>query len=215
MNMVTDRLPYRFTLPLIFVLFIVTIAGVSCSHSQQQARILSDAERIAGEYPDSALTLLDGIEPSELTIDSLKARYHLLKASIHDSQGHLMLSDSLITYSADYHKDKDLSKAVCSATLAALYDFWIRGEEHAILRLDSVANRADLPDSLAIFPLRKRTYWNTKIFDVKGNRSNLKRLISIDRDSSWRHLYNYWLYTDYLFNGQNDSSIIILNELID
>lgn len=215
LNMIITKLRYRYPFMLILVASIVAITGVSCSNSQQQAKILLDAERIAYDYPDSALTLLDEIDPSELVIDSLKARYHLIKALIHDEQGHLMLSDSLIAYSADYYKNKDLNKAVYSETLSALYDYWIGGDRLAILRLDSLSNLAGLPDSLVIFPLRKRAYWSTKIFDVKGNRPAIKRLISIDNDSSWQQQYNYWLYTDYLFDGPNDSALIVLNNLID
>lgn len=213
--MVTKKLSYRFTLPLIFVAFIVSIFGVSCSRTQRQAKILSDAERIAYDYPDSALSMLDLIEPSELSADSLRARYYLTKASIHDSQGHLRLSDSLIRYSADYYRDKDLNRAVRSAALSALYDYWVIGDRNAIRQLDSLANLAGLPDSLAIFPLRKRAYWSTKLFDEDGNRPVIKRLISIDRDSASQQLYKYWLYIDYLFEGQNDSSLILLDSLID
>ncbi|MDE6187767.1 MAG: LuxR C-terminal-related transcriptional regulator, partial [Duncaniella sp.] len=57
--------------------------------------------------------------------------------------------------------------------------------------------------------------WSTKLFDEDGNRPVIKRLISIDRDSASQELYKYWLYIDYLFEGRNDSSLIILDELID
>lgn len=182
---------------------------------QRQAQILSDAERIAYEYPDSALSMLDIIEPFDLSVDSLKTQYYLIKASINDNLGHLRLSDSLIRYSADYYKDKDINRAVRSATLSALYDYWVSGNRNAIKQLDSLANLINLPDSIAVFPLRKRVYWSTKIFDEKGNRPIIKRLISIDKDSTSQQLYKFWLYTDYLFEGQNDSSLIVLNELID
>ena len=186
----------------------------SCSQSSRYNKILDNAETIAMENPDSALYLLGTIDPDELAEDSLKAKYHLVKASIHDSQGHLMLSDSLIRFSADYYKDKDPYRAVNSATLAALYDYWVRGDRSAMDQLDSLAKHANLPDSLAIIPLSKRAYWSTKFFDAAGNRSAIKRLISMERDSTRQSMYNYWLYTDYLFNGQNDSALIILNDLI-
>ncbi len=212
-----ERLLYRCPLLLILVVFIMASIGVSCSRLQRQAQILSDAERIAYEYPDSALSMLDIIEPFDLSVDSLKAQYYLIKASINDNLGHLRLSDSLIRYSADYYKDKDkdINRAVRSATLSALYDYWVSGNRNSIKQLDSLANLTNLPDSIAIFPLRKRVYWSTKIFDEKGNRPIIKRLISIDEDSTSQQLYKFWLYTDYLFEGQNDSSLIVLNELID
>lgn len=36
----------------------------------------------------------------------------------------------------------------------------------------------------------------------------------MEGDSARQSTYNYWLYTDYLFDGQNDSALIILNGLI-
>lgn len=214
-NVVMSKLSYRTPLLLLLVALIVTGMMSSCSSSNRHMQVISEAERLADAYPDSALALLDEIEPSELSIDSLKAKYHLLKALIHDSRGHLMLSDSLIRYSASYYKDKDLNNSIRSASLSALYDYWVRGDRHAILQLDSLANLPGLPDSLAVFPLRKRAYWSTKIFDVEGNRHAIKRLISIDKDSAWQQTYKYWLYTDYLFENKSDSILIIIDDLIE
>ncbi len=199
----------------IWIFFIALFCLSSCSQSSKYDKILDNAETIAIENPDSAHYLLGVIDPDELVVDSLKAKYYLLKTSIHDMQGHLMLSDSLIRFSADYYKDKDPYRAVSSATLAALYDYWICGDKDAIGQLDSLANLADLPDSLTIILLRKRAYWSTKLFDSPGNRAAIKRLINIDKDSASQALYRYWLYTDYLFDEQNDSALIILNDLIE
>ncbi len=198
----------------IWIFLIAIFCLSSCSQSSKYDKILNNAATIVIENPDSAHYLLGVIDPDELVVDSLKAKYYLLKASIHDMQGHLMLSDSLIRFSADYYKDKDPYRAICSATLAALYDYWVRGERNAIDQLDSLANLVNLPDSLTVIPLRKRAYWSNKLFEVPENRATIKRLISLDTDSSRLSMYNYWLYTDYLFDGQNDSALIILNDLI-
>ena len=163
----------------IWIFIIAILCLSSCGQSSRFDKILDNAEIIAIENPDSALSLLGVIDPAELAVDSLKAKYHLIKASIHDTQGHLMLSDSLIRFSAYYFKDKDPYRAVTSATLAALYDYWVRGDKNAIYQLDSLAKQVNLPDTLAIIPLSKRAYWSTKLFDVAGNRSAIKRLISI------------------------------------
>ena len=198
----------------IWIFIIAILCLSSCSQSSRFDKIMDNAETIAMENPDSALYLLGTIDPDELAVDSLKAKYHLIKASIHDSQGHLMLSDSLIKFSADYYKDKDPYRAVNSATLAALYDYWVRGDRSAIDQLDSLAKQANLPDTLTIIPLSKRAYWSSKLFDVAGNRSAIKRLISMEGDSARQSMYSYWLYTDYLFDGQIDSALTILNGLI-
>lgn len=198
-----------------WIFLIAMLCLSSCRQSSRYDKILDNAEMIAIENLDSALSLLDAIDPTELTIDSLKAKYHLIKASIHERQGHLISSDSLIRYSAEYYKDKDPYRAVSSATLAALYDYWVRGDRNAIDKLDSLTNLVNMPDSLAIIPLRNRAYWSPKLFDVTGNRPAIKRLIALDMDSASQILYKYWLYLDYLFDNQNDSALIILNDLIE
>ena len=72
---------YRCLLQLIFVAFIAISPIVSCSHSQNQSRILSDIETLVYSNPDSALALLNDIDVLELKADSLKAFYYLLTAS--------------------------------------------------------------------------------------------------------------------------------------
>lgn len=213
--MATKKPLYICQILLMFVAFCVATISVSCSRPQRYAKIISDAERIVNEYPDSALAILAAIDPAEITVDSVKAQYYLTRASIHSNLGHLELSDSLIRYSADYYRDKDMNRAVMGATLSALFDYWVVGNRNAITRLDSLSAIDNLPDSLAIFPLRKRAYWSTKLFYEDGNRPVIKRLISIEKDSAKQQLYKYWLYTDYLFDQQNDSALVVLNELID
>ncbi|MDE6347635.1 MAG: LuxR C-terminal-related transcriptional regulator [Bacteroides sp.] len=155
------------------------------------------------------------IEPAELTVDSIKAKYYYVTASAHDRLGHLMLSDSLIGYSFDYYKNKALERNVGSATLLALYKYWMGNSEEAICMLDSLACLKNVPDSLLIFPLRRRAFLGTKIVGGSSNRMSIKRLMAIDKDSIWQNEYKYWLYIDYLFSDKNDSALIVLNELID
>ncbi len=53
----------------------IAVGIVSCSRSAQQSNVLSEGERIVYAYPDSALLILEDIDPSDLKVDSLKARY--------------------------------------------------------------------------------------------------------------------------------------------
>ncbi len=196
---------------------LVVLAGMIAACNSPQAkysRIIKEAESIYRENPDSALSLLYLIEPTDLTVDSLKAKYIYLMASAHDRQGHVMLADSMIGYSVDYYKDKDLPLAIRSATLSALYKLWSGDGKTAIRQLDSLSNLPGVADSLLIYPLTKRAYWATKVHNSDNNRNTIKRLISIDKDSTKHDLYKYWLYCDYLFAGDNDSALVILDALI-
>ena len=62
----------------IFIIAILCLS--SCSQSSRFNKILDNAEIIAIENPDSALSLLGVIDPAELAVDSLKAKYHLIKS---------------------------------------------------------------------------------------------------------------------------------------
>ena len=114
----------------VFVAFIVASIGVSCSHSKQP-QILSEVEKIATEYPDSALAILESIDSSDITADSLKAKLYYLKAYGHMSCHRSMVGDSLITFAHNY---KDIVKDVRSGIALAWYRFWA----------------GDTPDSIAL-----------------------------------------------------------------
>lgn len=201
---------------MIWILILAAVGMVACSRSvSYYDDVMAHAETVVSEDPDSALSMLEVIDPSELSVDSLKAKYHYLMASAHEMQGHVMLADSMIRYSVDYYKDRDLPRAIKSATLLALYKLWSGDGRTAIKQLDSLSSLANVPDSLMIYPLVKRAYWGLKVSISENNRKSIRRLISIDKDSVSQNLYKYWLYVDYLYNGDNDSALVVLNELID
>lgn len=201
---------------MIWILILAALGMVACSRSvSYYDDVIAHAETVVSEDPDSALSMLEVIDPTELSVDSLKAKYHYLMASAHEMQGHVMLADSMIRYSVDYYKDRDLPRAIKSATLLALYKLWSGDGRTAIKQLDSLSNLANVPDSLMIYPLVKRAYWGLKVSNSENNRKSIRRLLSIDKDSASQNLYKYWLYVDYLYNGDNDSALVVLNELID
>ncbi|MCM1356061.1 MAG: LuxR C-terminal-related transcriptional regulator [Staphylococcus sp.] len=201
---------------LIWILLIVAVSVVSCSRpASYYEGIIANAETLITDDPDSALSILEIIDPTELSADSLKAKYHYLRASAHEMQGHVMLADSMIRHSVDYYKDRDLPLAIRSATLFALYKLWRGDGRTAIMELDSLSSLTNVPDSLLIYPLFKRAYWGAKVSDVDSDRANIRRLLSIDKDSAAHGLYKYWLYIDYLLNSDSDSALVVLDELID
>lgn len=66
---------------LIYVLVaIVALGTASCSKSMSQYdKEIDQAEKMMLSNPDSALSMLDAIDASELKIDSLRAKYHFIK----------------------------------------------------------------------------------------------------------------------------------------
>ena len=198
---------------LIWIFIIATVCLLSCGRKQADYNsVIDNAESVISVNPDSALSMLDAIEPAELTVDSIKAKYYYVMALVHDQKGNLMLSDSLINYSTEFYRDKDLKRSIMSATLLAAYKYRIGEREMALRMLDSLSSLKNVPDSLLIGPLRGRV--SLGVYDGP-NESFIKRLMTIDKDVNWHSQYKYWLYFDFLFSGKNDSALVILDEFID
>ena len=209
--MFTKKLLYRCPILLLLVAFFVASVGVSCSHSQQNAKIISDAERIVDEYPDSALVLLGAIDPAELTVDSVKAKYYYVMAFAHDGQSRIAFSDSLISFSNEFYRGKNLKRSIRSATLLASYKFRIGERATALEMLDSLSSLKDVPDSLLIEPLSKQVQLTAYDND---NEMYIRRLMTIDKSPDRQSQYKFWLYFALLFNGNSDEALDVINNLI-
>ena len=209
--MFTKKLLYRCPILLLLVAFFVASVGVSCSHSQQNAKIISDAERIVDEYPDSALVLLGAIDPAELTVDSVKAKYYYVMAFAHDGQSRIAFSDSLISFSNEFYRGKNLKRSIRSATLLASYKFRVGERATALEMLDSLSSLKDVPDSLLIEPLSKQVQLTAYDND---NEMYIRRLMAIDKSPDRQSQYKFWLYFALLFNGKSDEALDVINNLI-
>lgn len=199
---------------LLRIILASVICLVSCSRSGQQAHLLSEAESIAPTNPGSALTLLSGIEPSELKEDSLRALYHLVTASAHKAKESPMVSDSLVRFSFEYYRNRDFKRFVKSADLYALYRFWVGDGKGSLKLLDSVVSLPGLTDSLRIELLKTRIGVGGQEYDCQRNIAYIKKLQELDKDSAEQLYYKYQLCVNYQFAGQRDSSLILIDELI-
>lgn len=201
---------YRFPL-LSLVAVVVASIGVSCSDSQRQLQVISDAEKIMENNPGSALTVLKTVDPAELTIDSVKAKYYYAMAFAHDAQSRIALSDSMISFSNDYYRGKDLKRSIRSGTLLASYKYRIGERVTALKMLDSLSSLKDVPDSLLIEPISKQVQLTA--YD-KDNEIYIRRLMTIDKSSDRQAQYKFWLYFALLFNGKSDEALDVINDLI-
>lgn len=196
------------------ILAVVLMLGACAGPSGRYARTLSDAERIVHSNPDSALSLIDAIEPSELGDDSLKAKCYYLITQAHRNQNRPALADSLISFSYNYYKGKDLRREVAAGTLYAWHLFYGGQVERSFALLDSIAAISNLPDSLLIFPLRSRVRLGAQLIEYEGNEQRVRRLMEIDPDSAMQREYRYWLYLESIFGDHSDSAIMVLDDLI-
>lgn len=109
--------------------FIYCIASLilffSYSCVDKTAKILSDAENIVDQYPDSALILVAKVDFPEKLSEKQKADYGWILAMSHYNQSIAMNEDSLIVFALDYYKKQSIEgKILSSYKLAACHYIW-------------------------------------------------------------------------------------------
>lgn len=194
---------------------IAAFVFASCSKSDlQYDKDLYDVEITMQSNTDSALSILEAIDPSELKVDSLQAKYHFLMAYGHMSLNRSMIGDSLITYAHDYYRGKDIVKGIRSGIALAWYKFWIGNTHEAITMLDSLAGLTDVPDSLMVQTLRIRVLLGASEYQGRQLIPFAKRLQILETDSMRKIEAKYMLLTGYEYAGETDSALYLTDELI-
>lgn len=164
---------------------------------------------------DSAMMLLDDIDPTELKTDSLRAKYHYLKAYGHMASNRSMIGDSLISFAHNYYKGKDKKKDIRSGTAYAWYKFWVGDTPGALTMLDSIIALPNVPDSLMIPTLRIRALLGASEYQGHQLIPVAKRLIDIEQDSIRIIEAQYLLLAGYEYAGETDSALYLTDRLIE
>lgn len=173
------------------------------------------AEQLMRSNTDSALSLLDAIDPSELKTDSLLAKYHFLKAYGHMARNRSMISDSLISFAHNYYRGKDIVKDIRSGITFAWYKFWVGDTPGSIAMLDSLAGLPDVPDSIMVQTLRIRVLLGGAEYQGRQIIPLAKRLYELETDSLRKIEARYMLLSGYEYAGETDSALFLVKELID
>lgn len=202
---------------LIYVLVaIVALGTASCSKSMSQYdKEIDQAEKMMLSNPDSALSMLDAIDASELKIDSLRAKYHFIKGYGHLKRNRSMIGDSLIVYAHDYYRGKDLVRDIRSGIVLAWYKFWVGDTPGAMTMLDSLAGLPDVPDYLMTQTLRIRVMLGASEYQGQQLIPYAKKLHELETDSLRKIEANYMLLTAYEYAGETDSALYLLDQLVD
>ena len=202
---------------LIYVLVaIVALGTASCSKSMSQYdKEIDQAEKMMLSNPDSALSMLDAIDASELKIDSLRAKYHFIKGYGHLKRNRSMIGDSLIIYAHDYYRGKNLVRDIRSGIVLAWYKFWVGDTPGAMTMLDSLAELPDVPDSLMTQTLRIRVMLGASEYQGQQLIPYAKKLHELETDSLRKIEANYMLLTAYEYAGETDSALYLLDQLVD
>lgn len=198
---------------LILISILLCVVGCSRSASDYNS-IIDDAERVSQTDADSAIAILDAIDPSDLSVDSIRAKYHYLRAWGHMRQNRSMVADSLISVAHSYYSGKDAVRDMQSGTALAWYKFWIGDTPGAISLLDSLVERRDTPDSLLAETLRIRVLLGAS--EYQGNQlvPLARRLMNIETDSMRKLEAKYLLLSAYEYSNKVDSALMLTDELI-
>lgn len=195
---------------------IIVVGVVSCSRSNSRYnKSIDDAERLMQSHTDSAMSILDAIEPSELTIDSIRAKYHYLKAWGHLRQNRSMVGDSLIGFSHNFYKGKDLVREMRSGTAFAWYKFWVGDMPGAIHLLDSLSSLTNVPDSLFVQALRIRVLLGASEYQGRELVPFASKLEAIETDTLRKMEAKFMLVSAYEYAGELDSALLLTDKLID
>ncbi|MFH8142048.1 MAG: LuxR C-terminal-related transcriptional regulator [Muribaculaceae bacterium] len=201
---------------LIYLLTVILAFVVSsCSKSSSRHdREISDAEDIMWSDADSALRMLESIDPSELAEDSSRAKYHYLVAYGHMRRNRSMVGDSLISFAHDYYRGKDVVRGVRSGMAFAWYKFWAGDTPGAIAMLDSLVGLPDVPDSIMVQTLRTRVLLGAAEYQGRELVALARRLESLETDSIRKIEAKYMLLTGFEYAGEIDSALCVLDELV-
>lgn len=195
---------------------VVVFGIISCSKSMSQYNEEIDrAEKLMQSSVDSALSVLDAIEPSELKIDSLRAKYHFLKGYTHMAGNRSMIGDSLVRYAYDYYRGKDIVRDIRSSIVFAWYKFWSGDTPGSLAMLDSLSGLSKVPDSIMVQTLRVRALLGASEYQGRQLIPFAKKLYELETDSVRKVEARSMLLAAYEYAGETDSALFIADELID
>lgn len=202
---------------LLHILLIVLAVGViSCSRSTSyHDKTLDEAEKLIQTNTDSAMAILDAIDQADLKADSVRAKYHYLRAFGHLRQNRSMIGDSLIAYAHEYYRGKDVVRDMRSGTAYAWYKFWVGDTPGAIAMLDSLVSLPDVPDSLIAPTLRIRVLLGASEYQGDELIPFARRLMSIETDTMRRIEAKYMLLSAYEYAERLDLALMLSEELIE
>ncbi|MDE7081393.1 MAG: helix-turn-helix transcriptional regulator [Muribaculaceae bacterium] len=202
---------------IIYLLAAILASAISsCSKSNSQYnRDIENAQKVMQSKADSALSILETIDPYELKVDSIRAKYHYLMAYGHMRCNRSMIGDSLISYAHGYYRGKDVVRDIRSGMAFAWYKFWVGDTPGAMAMLDSLAGLPNVPDSIMVQTLRTRVLLGAAEYQGRELVPLAKRLESLETDSLRKIEAKYMLLTGYEYAGELDSALYILNGLAD
>lgn len=116
------------------VLMLFSWLMVSCSESKEQ-KVLNRVESVIEAHPDSALTLLRGVDKASLGSDKERARYALLMSMALDKNYIDTTSFDVIQPAMDYYLDRARVRQMINLGLTIIRDAYSKIREIGIMPL--------------------------------------------------------------------------------
>lgn len=116
----------------------------SCLRGAEQK--LETARQLLDENPDSAYSIMREVDYTDLGADSLRAKYILTKALIHQSIGRSLVTDTLLSDAVGYYSSAgDTANWIKASQFLSRYDVAVGNYESAFQRLDSIISHVSDP----------------------------------------------------------------------
>lgn len=199
------------------LIFIMSLILFSCNDRNQIDMLITQAEEIVSENPDSSILILQKIiEPERLT-DSLKAKYGLAIGQAHYNSRKSMQGDSLILYAFDYYNSlqpQNTSRLIQSHKLLANFFWWNEKKEDARSILNKGINLAEKhSDRIGCITLLKSII-NINMIDglTEGGIDYVKKLIDLDYEADDLYKYYNELGIMYYYSQNKDSALFYLEK---
>lgn len=198
----------------IFLSIISLIILTACGQSDKQ--LISEAEALVEENPDSALYLLNNVEDAGRLTGEWKARYWMTMAEAHKGTYQSLSEDSLVLYAADYYQHRDSAMLSKAHALASSYYWWCDSFEKAkeMMILSAEESRSIGDTKSTISKLRSLA----RMASLEGNLKEQKRytdeVIKLDGgDKNHAKLLNS-LAIEYFYHGKYDEAIATMERIM-
>ena len=197
-----------------FLSTITILLLAACGQSDKQ--LITEAEALVEENPDSALVLLNNVEDRKHLSGEMLARYWMAMAYAHKNADQAMSEDSMVLYAIDYYQKRDSAMLRKARALASSYYWWrdslsqskklmiqsmeesrrAGNREETVSKLRSLARMASLERNL-----EEQKHYTNEVIKLNGGDENMAALLNS-------------LAIEYYYHGKTDSAIVTLERAI-
>lgn len=199
--------------------FLVSIAA-SCSSNSEANRQLKAADDLMEQHPDSALSILETLNPKQIKSQTDKASYGLLINRTRLLCGKTISQDYLIDNSISYYKEQNDSANLCKAYQLASFRSWHRlNQDSAVYYLQKAlevvpSNQEGLKGQLYTESAYQHSRPSAKK-DYAAAIDNSKEALKYASSATERARALHDIGILYSYLGQNDSCLSYIEQALE